>query len=75
MAYSILSKHSCQGTKDFVNRQKIVGLPTFWTESLKFGYTWENFGRWKKLLFALTMSSSCFAKQTKFWVVQTGPKL
>ena len=35
---------SCQGKKDFVVRQKIVGLQMFSTASLKFGDSWENFG-------------------------------
>lgn len=39
---------SSQGRKDFVARQKNVGLQMFSTVSLKFGDSWDNFGRRKK---------------------------
>ena len=41
---------SCQGKKDFVVRQKIVGLQMLSTASLKFGDSWENFGDKKKIV-------------------------
>ena len=65
--------HSCQRTEDFVNWQKIVGLWTFWMESLKFGYAWEHFGTSKKL-FELAMSSCwqifCKTKKNFVWCKQ-----
>ena len=47
MVYNMV-KDSCQGTKEFVAWQKIVGLQIFSTPSLNFGDSWENFGKWKK---------------------------
>ena len=49
------TKGSCQGTKDFVTWQKIVGIQTFSMASLTFDYSWENFSRWK--MFALEIAS------------------
>ena len=46
MVYNMV-KDSCQGTKEFVAWQKIVGLQIFSTPSLNFGDSWENFGKWK----------------------------
>ena len=47
MVYNMV-KDSCQGTKEFVAWQKIVGLQIFSTPSLNFDDSWENFGKWKK---------------------------
>ena len=41
------AKDSFNGKKDFVAWQKIVRLQIFSTTALKFGDSWENFGRWK----------------------------
>ena len=52
-------------------------LQIFWTPSLNFGDSWENFGGWKTS-FALEMApcwQNFFAKQTKLCSVRTGPKL
>ena len=50
---------SCQGKKDFVVRQKIVGLQMFSTASLKFGDSWENFGDKKKIGQCKTHTADC----------------
>ena len=49
-------KDNFQGTKDFVAWQKIVGLQIDSMASLRFGDSWENFGK-VKTLYALEMPS------------------
>lgn len=69
--------HSWQGTEDFVNWQKIVGPWTFWMESLKFGYAWENFGTSKKNIWTSNVSllTDFLQNKKKICIVWTGPKL
>lgn len=68
---------SSQGRKDFVARQKNVGLQMFSTVSLKFGDSWDNFGRRKKEIVptrnGLLLTDFFFSQNKQFCEVWTRP--
>ena len=69
-----LTKDTCQGTKEIVTWQKIVGLQIFSMASSNFGDSWENFGRLKKS-FALEMTSCwqiCLQNKQNFALCDQG---
>ena len=72
-----MMKDSCQGTKEFVAWQKIVGLQIDLLDGI-FELRWQlrKFWQVKKIVRSRSGSllTDCFAKQTKFCLVQTRPK-